>query len=96
MIGNQIFPLKCGFGIGYGIGRNYQPIWVSVSVSDRNQNSGFGRTLDFYIPVILPPTIANAIVIPNAINWTMAWLKGVYSDPGSSDMCGKYMLMLKK
>ena len=29
--------------MGYGIGRNYQPIWVSVS--DRNQNSGFGRTL---------------------------------------------------
>ena len=44
-IGNQIFPLKCGFGIGYGIGRKYQPIWVSVLVSDRNQNSGFGRTL---------------------------------------------------
>ena len=39
---NQIFPLKCGFGIGYGIGQKYQPIWVSVS--DRNQNSGFGRT----------------------------------------------------
>ena len=37
--------MKCGFGIGYGIGRNYQPIWVSVSVSDRNWNSGFGRTL---------------------------------------------------
>ena len=35
----------CGFGIGYGIGRKYRPIRVSVSVSDRNQNSGFGRTL---------------------------------------------------
>ena len=35
----------CGFGIGYGIGRNYQPIRVSVSVSDRNQNSGFGHSL---------------------------------------------------
>ena len=33
-IPHTIFPLKCGFGIGYGIGRNYQPIWVSVS--DRN------------------------------------------------------------
>ena len=44
-IGNQIFPLKCGFGIGYGIGRKYRPITVSVSVSDRNQNSGFGRSL---------------------------------------------------
>ena len=30
-------------GIGYGIGRKYRPIWVSVS--DLNQNSGFGRTL---------------------------------------------------
>ena len=44
-IGNYILPLKCGFGIGYGIGRNYRTIWVSVSVSDLNQNSGFGRTL---------------------------------------------------
>ena len=26
----QILPLKCGFGIGYGIGRRYRPIWVSV------------------------------------------------------------------
>ena len=43
---NQIFPLKCGFGIGYGIGRKYQPI--QVSVSDRNQNSGFGRSLLLY------------------------------------------------
>ena len=37
--------MKCGFGIGYGIGRKYRPIWVSVSVSDLNQNSGLGRTL---------------------------------------------------
>ena len=40
-IGNQILPLKCSFGIRYGIGRKYLPIWVS----DLNQNSGFGRTL---------------------------------------------------
>ena len=46
-IGNQIFSLKCGFGIGYGIGRMYRPVWVSVS--DLNQNSGFGRTLVFLI-----------------------------------------------
>ena len=48
-IGNYIFYLKCGFGIGYGIGNKYQPIWVlvSVSVSDQNQNSGFGRTLSY-------------------------------------------------
>ena len=44
-IGNYIFPLKCGFGIGYGIGRKYRPIWVSVWVLDLNQNSGFGRIL---------------------------------------------------
>ena len=43
-IGNQILPLKCSFGIGYGIGRKYLPIWVWVSVSDLNQNSGFGLT----------------------------------------------------
>ena len=36
--------LKYGsFGIGYGIGRKYQPIWVSVV--DLNQISGFGRSL---------------------------------------------------
>ena len=35
----------CGFGIGFGIGRKYWPIRVSVSVSDLNQNSGFGRSL---------------------------------------------------
>ena len=34
-----------GFGIGYSIGRKYQPIWVSVLVLDRNQNSGFCRSL---------------------------------------------------
>ena len=44
-ISNLILPLKCGFNIGYGIGRKYRPIWVSVSVSGLNQNSGFGRTL---------------------------------------------------
>jgi hypothetical protein len=44
-IGNWIFPLKCGFGIGYGIGRKHQQIWISVSVLDLNQSSGFGRTL---------------------------------------------------
>ena len=42
-IGNQILPLKWGLGIGYGIGLKYWSIWVSVS--DLNQNSGFGRTL---------------------------------------------------
>jgi hypothetical protein len=36
---NYNFPLKCGFC--YGSGRKYQPISVSV----RNQNSGFGHTL---------------------------------------------------
>jgi hypothetical protein len=45
IISNYILPLKCGFGIGYSIGRKYPPILVSVSVSDLNQNFGFGRTL---------------------------------------------------
>ena len=31
--------------IGYSISRKYRPIWVSVSVLDLNQNSGFVRTL---------------------------------------------------
>ena len=44
-IGNWRLPLKCGFGIGYGSDRKYRPIWVSVLVSDLNQNSGFGCTL---------------------------------------------------
>ena len=33
--------MKCGFGIS----RKYQSIWVPVSISDLNQNSGFSRTL---------------------------------------------------
>ena len=35
----------CGFGIGFGISRKYRPITVSVSVSGRNKNGGFGRSL---------------------------------------------------
>ena len=31
--------------VPYSIGLEYGPIWVSVSVSDLNQNSGFSRTL---------------------------------------------------
>ena len=38
------------FGIGYGISLKYWPIWVSVSVLDLNQNSGFGRSL--FLPVL--------------------------------------------
>ena len=41
----------------YGIGGKYQPILVSVSVLDLNQNSGFGHTLVvctlLYIALIL-------------------------------------------
>ena len=40
---NQYLPLKCGFGIGYGIGRKYRTTWVLGL--DLNQNSGFDRTL---------------------------------------------------
>ena len=42
-IGTLIFPLICGFGIGYSIGQKYRPIWASVL--DLYQNSVFGRTL---------------------------------------------------
>ena len=54
-----------GFGIGYGIGRNYRPIRVSVSVSDRNQNSGFSRSLHSLVqsrlcPTGIPPTIPKS------------------------------------
>ena len=42
-MGNLILPLKCGFGIGYSISQKYRSIWVSVSLLDLNQNSGFGR-----------------------------------------------------
>ena len=37
--------MKCGFCIGYGIGRKYQPLLVSVLLLDLKQNSGFGCTL---------------------------------------------------
>ena len=40
-IGNQIFSLKCGFGISYGIGQKYQPICVPILVLDLNQNTYF-------------------------------------------------------
>ena len=44
-IPHTTFHLKCGFGIGYGMGWKCRPIWISVSVSNLNQSSGFGRTL---------------------------------------------------
>ena len=47
-----------GFGMGYGISQNYRPIWVSVSVSDRNQNSDFGRSL------ISPQLYLNQPLLP--------------------------------
>ena len=40
----------CSFGIGFGIGRKYRPITVLVSVSGRNQNGGFGRSL-IWVPI---------------------------------------------
>ena len=54
-IGSQMFSLKCGFGIGYGIGRKYPPIWVSVSVLDLNQNSIFCRTLCWDGHLVISP-----------------------------------------
>ena len=44
-IGNWIFPLKSGLGMGYGIGPKVLDNLSVVSVSDLIQNSGFGRTL---------------------------------------------------
>ena len=41
---SELLHLKFGcFGINYGIGRKYLPIWVLVS--DLNHNSGFGQSL---------------------------------------------------
>ena len=45
--------MKCGLGIGHGIGWNYQSIWVSASVLDWNQNSGFGHTLSVLLLCLL-------------------------------------------
>ena len=44
-----------GFGIGYSIDRKYRQIRVSVSVLDRNQNSGFGRSLGPNVSILLFP-----------------------------------------
>ena len=44
-IDKYTFCWKYGFGIGYGTGQKYPPIWVAVSVSNLDQNRGFGRTL---------------------------------------------------
>ena len=40
-----ITTLKCGFGIGYGIGRKYRPICDLFLVLDLNQYRGIGHTL---------------------------------------------------
>ena len=58
-IPHKIFSLKCSFGIGYGIGRKYLPILVSVSVSDLNQNNGFGRTLKCMHPHFHPALLLH-------------------------------------
>ena len=51
-IGKYIFCLKYGSGTHYGISRKYPTIWFSVSVSDLNQNSGFGCTTIFFSMLI--------------------------------------------
>ena len=64
-IPHKIFPLKCSFVISYGVGRNYRPIWVSVSVLDLNQNSGFGRTLphwDFELYSSSNPNVTREVI----------------------------------
>ena len=45
-VGNYILPLKCNFGISYGIGQKYLPIWVSVS--DLKQDSDFSSKLRYW------------------------------------------------
>ena len=45
----------------YGIGRKYQPIGVSVSGSDQNQNSGFGRTLGWIQATMQQNTIPSGV-----------------------------------
>ena len=60
-VGNYILPLKCNFGISYGIGQKYLPIWVSVS--DLNQNSGFGRTLTELLRDALLKKVVNIFYI---------------------------------
>jgi hypothetical protein len=62
-IDKYTFCWKYGFGIGYGTGQKYPPIWVAVSVSNLDQNRGFGRTLWGAIvpPCSLAPTALEAI-----------------------------------
>ena len=75
-ISNQILPLKCSFRIGYGIGHKYLPIWVSVSVSDQNHNSGFGRTLILY-EIILLKWVFNWVLCKNMFTQAAAFLTTV-------------------
>ena len=47
----------------------YQPIWVWVSISDLNQNSGFGHTLvniikQFIFELGIPVVITNMTTLP--------------------------------
>ena len=45
----------------------YQPIWVSVSVSDQNQNSGFGCTLKVEV-IPSSKESSNILEDPNITN----------------------------
>ena len=45
-ISNQILSLKCGFWQWSRYCQKYRPNWVSVSVSNLNQNNGFCHTLE--------------------------------------------------
>ena len=55
---------------GYGIGQKYWLIWVSVWVLDRNQNSGFGRTLKVTESTLIPSSneSSNILEDPNITN----------------------------
>ena len=66
--GNWILPLKCCFRISYGIGRKCPLIWVSVLVSDLNQNSGSSCTLNWGrtflgLKLILNRKVLNANIV---------------------------------
>ena len=83
-IDNQIFSLKCGFGIGFG--RKYLPMWVSVL--DLNQNSGFSRTL-----ILTHVKLKVCFLKQNSIQNLEVWKLGSKVPPCCS---GLMMCCLKK
>ena len=63
----------CGFSIGiFGIGQKYWLIRVLVSVSDRNQNSGFGRSLASALNCTSPLALSRFCLI-SLLCWESHW-----------------------